>query len=60
MEYEPVIGLENTRPAQNEIQDVVRLRQCIWFATQYQRLPGLPRFPGVLPVANEEPCASPP
>jgi hypothetical protein len=33
----------NPRPAQNQIQDVVWLREPIWFRTEHQRLPRLPR-----------------
>src|SRR5208282_4749706 len=33
----------NARPAQDEVEDVVRLRQRLRRAAQYQRLPRLPR-----------------
>src|SRR6266446_3988018 len=36
----------NTRPAQDEVEDVVRLRQWVRCAAQHKRLSGLSRFAG--------------
>src|SRR5664279_3592655 len=33
----------NPRPAQNEIEDVVRLRECVRLGAEHERLPRLPR-----------------
>jgi len=44
----------NARPAQNEIEDVVRLRQRVWLGAEHQRLPVCLGLPGVLPVPNDE------